>query len=212
MNIRPALATAAALLTLAAASASHASATAASIWVNIATPNDASIVPPGPADATFAPGLINYDSRVTGYTISQFLNNPTFMNTSGAFDPNAASNNIFVQITGTLGLQHGNNSFVVEHDDGVVLNVAGFGNVVFEPGPTAPDVTPFNVFNAGAAGNFDFTLNYTECCGPPAVLLFTVNDVNVGGIPEPATWSLMLLGVGGIGGMMRRKTRQLAAA
>ncbi len=31
-------------------------------------------------------------------------------------------------------------------------------------------------------------------------------------VPEPAAWSLMLLGVGGIGGLMRRTSRQLTAA
>jgi hypothetical protein len=33
-----------------------------------------------------------------------------------------------------------------------------------------------------------------------------------GGVPEPTTWSLMLLGVGGIGGLMRRKARLGLAA
>lgn len=216
MKIRSALAAATALLALAAAGASHASATAASLWINDPNPMDASIVPAGPADATFNPGLINYDSNVGGYTVGGFLNNPTFSNESAAFIAAGAGaaplNNTFIQITGTVGLQAGNNSFVVGHDDGVVLNIAGFGNVVNQGGPTGFVNTPFNVFNPGAAGNFAFTLNYTECCGPPAELLFTVNNVNVGGVPEPAAWSLMLLGVGGIGGVLRRKTRQLATA
>lgn len=214
MKIRTAVATATALVSLVAAGASHASATAGALWINDATAGDASIVPPGPADATFDPGVINYQSG-GAYTISEFLNNPTFSNESAAFITagagNASIDNTFIQITGTLGLKAGNNSFVVGHDDGVVLNVAGFGNVVNEPGPTGFVNTPFNVFNPGPAGNFAFTLNYTECCGPPADLLFTVNNVSPG-VPEPATWSLMLLGVGGVGGMMRRKSRQLAAA
>lgn len=40
---------------------------------------------------------------------------------------------------------------------------------------------------------------------------FVFTDVATS-VPEPAAWSLMLLGVGGIGGFMRRKSRQLAAA
>jgi hypothetical protein len=92
----------------------------------------------------------------------------------------------------------GSNSFVVAHDDGVVLNIAGFGNVVNAPGPTAESVTPFNVFNPGPAANFAFTLNYTECCGPPAVLIWDINNVPVG-TPEPATWAMMGLGFAGLG-------------
>jgi len=40
-------------------------------------------------------------------------------------------------------------------------------------------------------------------------------DVSIGGggfgVPEPASWALMLIGVSGIGGVMRRKTRAIAA-
>lgn len=215
MTIRAALAAATALLTLAAAGASHASATAASLWINDPTSDNANIVPAGPADATFNPGLINYDSRVTGYTIGAFLNNPTFSNESAAFIAagagNADVNNTFIQITGTIGLKAGDNSFELEHDDGIVLSIPGIGYLLNDGGPTAPTTTPFTVTNPGAAGNFAFTLNYTECCGPPAVLVFAINNVNAGA-PEPATWGLMLLGIGGVGGMMRRKSGQLAAA
>ncbi|HLZ83144.1 MAG TPA: PEPxxWA-CTERM sorting domain-containing protein [Caulobacteraceae bacterium] len=215
MKMRSSFAAAAAVVALAAAGVSHAGATAGSLWINDPTSTDASIVPAGPADATFNPGVINYDSNVGGYTVGGFLNNPTFSNESAAFVLAGAGaaplNNTFVQITGTLGLNSGNNSFVVGHDDGVVLTVAGFGTVVNQAGPTAFTNTPFNVFNPGAPGNFAFTLNYTECCGPPAELLFTVNNVSPG-VPEPATWSLMLLGVGGIGGLMRRQTRRTATA
>ena len=208
MNIRMALASATALLTLAAASAGHAGATAGSLWLNDPTSNDASTVPSGPADATFTPGVINYDSNVGGYTVGGFLNNPAFSNESTAFVTAGAGaaplDNTFIQITGTLGLKAGNNSFVLGHDDGVVLTIAGFGAVLNQPGPTGFTNTPFNVVNPGPAGNFAFTLNYTECCGPPAELLFTVNNVSPG-IPEPASWSLMLLGIGAIGGIMRRR-------
>jgi hypothetical protein len=30
-------------------------------------------------------------------------------------------------------------------------------------------------------------------------------------VPEPATWAMMLVGLGGLGGLMRRRARALAA-
>jgi hypothetical protein len=210
-----AVAAAAAMLSVFGAGTASASVQLGELWINNPNPGDASIIPPGSPDAEFVTGAINYDSRVTDYSISGFLNNPTFINQSAAFIANgggsASADNIFLLLSGTVGLQAGMNSFVVEHDDGVVLNVTGFGNVVNQPGPTAPSTTPFNVDNPGAAGNFDFTLQYTECCGPPAVLLLTINDVNPG-VPEPATWAMMLMGFGGLGAAMRsRRAKSLAA-
>jgi hypothetical protein len=91
----------------------------------------------------------------------------------------------------------------------VVLNITGFGEVVDEPGPTAEDFTPFTVTNTGAAGDFAFNLQYVECCGPPATLQWTINDVVVG-VPEPATWTMMILGLGAIGATLRRRQASLA--
>jgi hypothetical protein len=74
-------------------------------------------------------------------------------------------------------------------------------------------MTPFNVFNPGAAGNFAFTLNYVECCSPPAALVWSINDVTVrGGVPEPATWSLMIAGVGMVGFALRRRRGDVVLA
>lgn len=200
----------ASVLSLAVIGSAHAGATGGSLWINDPSSGDASVLPAGPADATFATGAINYDSNVGGYTIGGFLNNPTFNNQSAAFVTNGGGganlNNTFIQITGTIGLLAGNNSFVVGHDDSLTLNVTGFGLVVNQPGPTGLANTPFNVFNPGAAGNFAFVLNYTECCGPPAELLLSINDVTVGGgAPEPATWALMLVGFGMAGYGLRRR-------
>jgi hypothetical protein len=185
------------------------------IWINDPTSGDASNIPAGPADATFDPGVINYQSDGT-YTIGQFLNNPTFSNESAAFIANGEgagnANNIFLEITGTLGLLNGDNSFVVGHDDGAVLFVDGFGMPVNAPGPTSFNTSPFILNNPGPAMNVGFTLLYAECCGAPADLEFTVNDVSPGGVPEPATWGLMLVGFGGLGAMIRRRRSVALAA
>jgi hypothetical protein len=195
--------------------AAHASALTGEIWVNDPTSGNASIVPAGTADATFDPGVINYQSDGS-YTINEFLHSPTFNNQSAAFVANggggATANNIFLRITGTLGLLSGANSFVVGHDDGAVLTVDGFGTVVNAPGPTSFSNSPFIINNPGPAENVGFTLLYSECCGAPADLLFTVNNVSPGGVPEPATWAMMLVGFGGLGAMLRRRRSVALAA
>ncbi|HVC59133.1 MAG TPA: PEP-CTERM sorting domain-containing protein [Acetobacteraceae bacterium] len=136
------------------------------------------------------------------YTIGAFLNNPVFL-TGGSHAGDSLANTVF-QFTGTIGLNAGNNSFVVGHDDGVVLTIAGFGTVVNAPGSTGLSLTPFNVDNTGAAGNFAFTLDYAECCGPPAALVFSINNVVVGA-PEPATMAILGTGLFGLGLMRRRR-------
>src|SRR5438105_3616472 len=91
------------LLCAVAAGPSFASATGGKIWVGSSVPNpaDASNHPVVAPDATFATGLINYDSNVGGYTIGGFLNNPTFNNQSANFVANGGAganlNNIFLE-------------------------------------------------------------------------------------------------------------------
>ena len=128
---------------------------------------------------------------------------------SAGFIAALALNNVHIQITGTIGLLSGNNSFVLGHDDGARLVITGIGNVLDVPGPTSYVTTPFNVNNPGAAGNFAFVLDYNECCGPPAELEFAVNNVIVtSGVPEPSTWAMMIIGFAGLGYMGFRHSRK----
>ena len=60
--------------------------------------------------------------------------------------------------------------------------------------------------SAPAAGIYNFTLSYGECCAGPAELIWSFRGAPVGGaVPGPATWAMMLLGFGGIGFAMRRR-------
>ena len=183
---------------------SHAAGVLAEVWQNVPTATNASIVPSGTPDAEFYSVGINYDSRVTGYTPNLFLNNPGFFNTSRTFSPTGSLDNTFIRLTGQTYLNAGVNTFLVPHDDGVILNIAGIGLVLNQPGPTSPVTTAFDV-TAPSAGLYDFTLLYGECAGPPAVLEFSVNGVIVG-VPEPG--SALLLSAGGFGLLLAHRRRE----
>jgi hypothetical protein len=200
------------LLTLLALTSSSFAQVNGTVYQNIPDPGNAGDLAnqgPGLPQASFVSPAINFNSNVTGYTPALFLNNPTFTNPLNSFNPNASFDNTEVVLTGSIFLNSGNNSFVVGHDDGVVLTIAGLGTVVNAPGPTGFINTPFNVNNPGAAGSFPFTLDYAECCGPPAVLLFQINGTTIGGpVPEPS--SLVMITTGLVGGALafRRKIRR----
>lgn len=153
----------------------------------------------------FNPVAINYDSRVSGYSINEFLNFPTFFNTSGAFNPNGISDNVFYLFTGTLFLNAGANQFLIPHDDGLQLNIDGIGLVVNQPGPTAPVETPFTVM-APAAGDYSFQLSYGEGFGPPGVLKWQINNRPVGNnLPDGGVTALLVSSALGLCGIVRRK-------
>ena len=80
------------------------------------------------------------------------------------------------------------------------VSFAGFGFTLFNfPGEHGGDLAPISVggghqlldvkgISPGIAGDYTGTLSFTP-----------------GGVPEPATWALMILGFGGAGAMLRRK-------
>jgi hypothetical protein len=189
-----------------------------SLWIDqVGFANNArlsSIPGLGAASATTTLPFLNFSTNDLGpgrnsdnTTIDQFLGSSI----GGAVGGHLLDNTAFL-FTGSTYLNAGSNSFVVPHDDGLQLNFDGIGLVVDQPGPTGEVNTAFNV-NAPSAGMYNFEMSYGECCGGPAVIRFTINGAPVtGGVPEPATWGLMLVGFGGLGAMMRRRRTVALAA
>jgi hypothetical protein len=173
------------------------------VYQNIVDPNNAD----DPANwntlgpyATFQAPAINFDSRVTGYTPNLFLNLPQFVSFN-SFDPNGDLNNTEIVITGLQYLSSGWNKFYITHDDGVSISMPGVSFTFDQPGPTSPVIDYFAINNPGAPGNYNFTLNYAECCGAPAVLVTNLGTAT----PEPGTLLMLGSGVLGLAGVVRRK-------
>jgi hypothetical protein len=205
-------------LVLAIPSIAHAQITGATVYENIpdtGNAGDSANMSSSLANATFNIGSLGINFASSGDVgVAAFLNNPTFLTTANGFDPNYnfSSTGIELVITGTTFLAAGSNSFSVGHDDGVVLTMPGigtgtFGNIVDAPGPTGFVTTPFNVNNTGAAGEYSFVLDYSECCGPPADLLFTVNGapITTSATPEPGSFIMLGSGLLAAAGMVRRR-------
>lgn len=49
--------------------------------------------------------------------------------------------------------------------------------------------------------------NLQRCFGPRTALAFTVDGAATSAVPEPASWAMMILGIGAVGGALRRRTR-----
>jgi hypothetical protein len=159
------------------------------------TGGNASVVPSSSLPtANFTSSAVNYQTSSSPTTsIQTFLNNPTFSNEQNGFNPADTANNIFIQLTGQIQLNAGVNSFVVAHDDGVVLSITGVSPVAPQvnlPGPTAEDFSPFNV-TAPSAGSYSVVLDYQEVDGGPADLVWDVNSnpisVGTGTVPDAGT-------------------------
>jgi hypothetical protein len=174
-------------------------------WWTGDTSDNADTIPTGAPTATFTATAINFGvSDSDAFDFNDFLGaNGTVTSGSGA----ALMDNSHVELTGQLFLNAGVNNFEIGHDDGEDLSVPGATVTgADQPGPTAFDLTDFTI-TAGTAGTYDFTLEYNECCGGPAILEWT--DMNGTPITAPdAATTATLLGAAFGGLALARRFRK----
>lgn len=114
------------------------------------------------------------------------------------------------------GFQTGSASFsgrfaVDNGVDTITLN----GNAVTGSGGTFSSWSNFSSaggFNSGLNTLTFNTRNFAQNGGNPAGLRVEFLQSNAIAVPEPATWALLILGFGLVGGAMRRRSAQAASA
>lgn len=158
---------------------------------------------------TAANNLFNFDSRVgsnnaANYSLSSFLTSggDALVYATGSSHGSDGIDNDLFQFTGSTTLTNG--TYTVEHDDGFLLYLNG-ALVLNQGGPTAPTPFNFTVCASGCnavAGTYNFTLDYAEVFGPPAVL---ETSLPLTSTPEPSSFILLGSGLLAAAGVVRRR-------
>ena len=131
---------------------------------------------------------------MSGLSFSDFLNRSltingdaytTFFRISTAYTSASAINGTFT------------------HDDGATIYVDG--NLAGGSAPETSQVTQAYSL-PGGGGVHNLKVYYVTGNGTPSILSFDPQvSTFSGGVPEPATWALMITGFGAAGAMLRRR-------
>jgi hypothetical protein len=96
----------------------------------------------------------------------------------------------------------------------LTINSTGADPIVI-PGLSFPNAADGNQVNPGTNGLFRVTgtegEHFTSVTFASSQNSFEVDNLAVGGVPEPASWALMILGFGGAGAALRGQRRRQAA-
>lgn len=156
----------------------------------------------------------------TPVTMSFTLTRPGFI-TDGTFTPDSCTDDNAFFSCGDMEFNTFPNAFNVggdfmsfgySYNDGVANAFGGGGFYFFASGAFgAPGVYTTDGWpvNGPPVGQNEF-----DCCfGNAGFATLTVSgSPDVGGIPEPGTWALMILGFGGAGAMLRRRRHTVTCA
>jgi hypothetical protein len=134
--------------------------------------------------------------NVDGDTITVLVANPNKANASASFS--ADGQFIFDNIIWPTGApQLSNPGILFMGKSGHEYNIFSDDAVHYE----LYKATPFGGYNANSRGTISVTAP-----SPPAF------DLRSPGVPEPASWALMILGFGAVGAVLRQRRGRLVAA
>lgn len=149
---------------------------------------------------------INVVATGTGVTTGNSFTDTSFFPTNGAGTSNGGQNGFQTAIfSGNFVLNAAQSVlFSISADDDAFLFVDGV-SVLQNGGIHAPTLQNANV--SLGAGSHSFVLFYADRQESQAQLSFSLpaNIIVTPGVPEPATWAMMLMGFGAIGGALRRR-------
>jgi hypothetical protein len=151
------------------------------------------------AGLTFTTGTFNQDTSASGFAAIGSGNTDTL----GFFTQDGSANNytgdfftLLVNFTAPAGVGGGGNYFA-----NLIGQVTGAG--ANNGGVQVTFTNPTQTFTYGNGQTFTLTVNNVAVSGTGA--LAPITGYIQAGVPEPATWAMMLLGFGGIGMAMRRR-------
>jgi fibro-slime domain-containing protein len=139
----------------------------------------------------------------------------TLPSSGNMFAPNSTgtNNNDFFEtavLTGSFTATGGPASFTVSSDDDAFVYVDGH----FVGGNPGVHGTETAILDLGSlsAGSHSLEVFYADRAHTDANLSLSVTGGTLtGGVPEPASWALMLVGFGGLGAVLRNQRKRLVA-
>jgi hypothetical protein len=103
----------------------------------------------------------------------------------------------------------------VDRYNTLTINSTGADPIII-PGLTFPNAADGNQVSAGTNGLFRVVAtegeHFNSVTFSSSQNSFEVDNLAVGGVPEPASWALMILGFGGAGAVLRGQRRRQAVA
>jgi hypothetical protein len=163
-------------------------------------------VPNGVPGATFTGGAgVQGNGGAWGFTPAPDGTQTAFLQSSGG-----SNGSITLDVTGLTPGTYTANFYtearpgytpvdvLVTWDGGTVETFVPSDPNNWQPGPSFPFLV------GSTSGQLEFQTAFVPSTGDNDMGIDDVTLTRVGGVPEPAAWALMLVGVGGVGAMLRR--------